>query len=78
MKPSHAKTILAGIAGGMAMNLAMLLTFRVIDFGWNGGGIVLDPAIQSSKLIAVWTTLEPIPRVVSAPAPIIIGILFSA
>lgn len=69
------KTILAGIAGGMTMNIVMLLTFRAIGFGWNGGGILLSAPIQSPKLIAVWTTLEPIPLVVANPAPIIIGMV---
>lgn len=69
------RTLLAGLAGGLALNLAMLLTFRLIGFGWNGGGILLDPAIQSPKLIAVWTQLEPIPLVVSRPVPIIIGLV---
>ena len=75
MKPSHVKTFLAGIAGGFAMNIAMLLTFRFIGFGVNADGILLDPSIQSSKLIAVWTEIEPLPLVVSRPAPIIFGII---
>jgi hypothetical protein len=41
----------------------------LIGFGWNGGGILLDPSVQSPKLIAVWTKLEPLPLVVNAPAP---------
>jgi hypothetical protein len=57
------------------MNLAMLLTFRLIGFGLNADGILLDPSVQSSKLIAVWTKLEPLPLVVSRPAPIIFGII---
>lgn len=69
------KTVVAGIAGGMAMNLAMLLTFRGIGFGWNGDGILLTSPIQSQKLIAVWTHLEPLPLVVASPAPIIIGMV---
>jgi hypothetical protein len=69
------KTILAGIAGGMTMNVVMLLTFRAIGFGWNGGGILLSSPIQSPKLIAVWTTLEPLPLVVASPTPIIIGMV---
>jgi hypothetical protein len=69
------KTIVAGIAGGMAMNLAMLLTFRGIGFGWNGDGILLTSPIQSQKLIAVWTELEPLPLVVASPAPIILGMV---
>jgi len=43
----------------------MLLTFRLLGFGWNGGGILLSSPIQSQKLIAVWTQLEPLPLVVA-------------
>jgi hypothetical protein len=75
MKPSHVRTLLAGIAGGIAMNLAMLLTFRLLGFGVNADGILLDPSIQSSKLIAVWTQIEPLPLVVSRPLPIVLGLL---
>lgn len=57
------------------MNLVMLLTFRVLGFGWNGDGILIKSSSQSQKLIAVWTELEPIPLVVNTPAPIIIGII---
>ena len=72
------KTLLAGLAGGLALNLAMLLAFRMIGFGWNGGGILLDPALQSSKLIAVWTQLEPLPLVVVNPTLIITGLVLFA
>jgi hypothetical protein len=75
LKPTHGRTILAGIAGGLSMNLVMLLTFRLIGFGWNGGGILLESPAQSKKLIAIWTEIEPLPLVVNAPAPIIIGII---
>ncbi len=69
------RTIVAGLAGGLAMNLAMLFTFRMIGFGWNGGGILLNPTVQSHKLIAVWTSLEPLPLVVANPPPIIAGLM---
>lgn len=72
---SISKTIVAGLAGGITLNIVMLLTFRLIGFGWNGGGLLLDPSIQSQKLIAVWTKLEPLPLVVNAPAPIILGLI---
>jgi hypothetical protein len=76
MKPPQiSRTILAGIAAGLTLNLAMLLTFRLLGFGWQGGGILLDPALQSRKLIEVWTRLEPLPLVVSNPAPIIFGLV---
>lgn len=69
------RTLIAGFAGGMTMNLVMLLTFRAIGFGWNGGGILLTSSIQSQKLIAVWTKLEPLPLIVANPAPIISGLV---
>jgi hypothetical protein len=69
------KTIAAGLAGGLAMNLTMLLTFRLIGFGWNGGGILLTSPAQSHKLIAVWTQLEPLPLVIANPAPMVGGLM---
>ena len=75
MKPSALRTVLAGIGGGFAMNLAMLLTFRFLGFGWKGKGILLNPNVQSKKLIAIWTEIEPLPLVVNNPAPIIAGII---
>jgi hypothetical protein len=75
MKPSIRKTFVGGIAGGLTMNLVMVLTFRLLGFGWNGQGILLNPEFQSGKLIAIWTEIKPLPLVVSDPAPIIIGII---
>lgn len=69
------RMLLAGLAGGLALSVAMLLTFRLIGFGWNGDGILLTSPMQSPKLIAVWTQLEPLPLIVSNPAPIILGLL---
>lgn len=66
---------MAGLTGGVALNVVMLLTFRLLGFGWNGGGILLDPSIQSPKLIAVWTQIEPLPLVVSNPGPILGGLM---
>lgn len=74
MRISIYKTLLAGLAGGTTLNLVMLLTFRLLGFGWHREGILLDPSIQSHKLIAVWTKMEPLPLVVSNPAPIIVGL----
>ena len=72
------RTFLAGLAGGAAMNLAMLLTFRLIGFGLRGDGILLTSPIQSKKLIAVWTQQEPLPMVVRNPAPILLGLTLFA
>jgi hypothetical protein len=75
MSCSSCRTILAGLAGGLALNLVMLLTFRLLGLGWNGGGILLDPSLQSPKVIAVWTQLEPIPLVVTNPMLIGMGLI---
>ncbi|MCA3501871.1 MAG: hypothetical protein IOD05_01100 [Rhodobacter sp.] len=40
------RTVFAGLAGGMAMNIAMLLTFRLLGFGWSGDGILLSSPIE--------------------------------
>jgi hypothetical protein len=69
---SYWKILLAGFCGGFSANLAMLLTFRLLGFGADAHGFLLNPAHQSEKLIAVWTQLEPLPLVVTHP-PIIIG-----
>lgn len=69
------RTLLAGLAGGLAMNLAMLLTFRTLGFGWDGQGFLITSASQSAKLIAVWTTIEPLPLVAFHPLPIIAGLM---
>jgi hypothetical protein len=56
------------------MNVVMLVTFRVLGFGMNADGILLDPRLQSSKVIDVWTRIQPLPLVVDRPAAIIAGI----
>ncbi len=75
MKNPILRTLIAGLAGGLTMNVAMVLTFRLAGFGWSGGGILLNPSVQSQKLIAVWTQIEPLPLVVSNPAPIVFGLM---
>jgi len=75
IKATAGRSVLAGLAGGLALNLVMLLTFRLIGFGWKGDGFLTDPSIQSAKLIAVWTRIEPLPLVVADPPPIVLGLL---
>ena len=36
MKNPIVKTLLAGLAGGLTLNFVMVLTFRLIGFGWHG------------------------------------------
>ena len=53
----------------------MALTFRLIGFGWDGDGFLLDPSLQSNKLIAVWTRLEPLPLISTKPATMLVGLV---
>jgi hypothetical protein len=62
MKPSLLKSIVAGLAGGLAFWLATFVTFVLV-----GSGPLFDPARQSPKFIRVWTELEPLPLFASAP-----------
>lgn len=63
------------MAAGVAMNVIMLATFGLIGFGWSWGGFLVDPRLQSEKLVAVWTRLEPLPLVVTDPALIGAGLV---
>jgi hypothetical protein len=68
------KMLATAAAGWAAFNAAMFLTFRLIGFGMDGHGVLLNPETQSAKLIAVWTKLEPLPLVVAKPHVIIAGL----
>ncbi len=67
MRAPVLRTIFAGLAGGFAMNIALLLTFRLIGFGDGTRGVLLNPSLQSEKLIAVWTRIVPLPVIVTHP-----------
>jgi hypothetical protein len=69
------RILVAGLAGGLALNVVMALTFRLLGFGWNGGGFLLTSPIQSRKLVAVWTQLEPLPLIVVNPVPMTFGLV---
>ena len=68
------KMLLTALAGWAGLNVAMLLTFRLIGFGLDGHGILMNPQTQSAKLIAVWSELTPLPRIVAQPASMIAGL----
>lgn len=78
MKASLGRALLAGVLGGIAMNAAMFLTFRLIGFGLQGEGVLLSSPLQSEKLVAVWTRLEPLPLVVERPLVIVSGLMLFA
>ena len=65
------RIIAAGILGGMAASLAVLVLFRLIGFEY--WGILTSPEYQSPKLLKVWTEIEPIPLAVNNPGIITLG-----
>ena len=69
IKPT--KAIVAGILGGMAASLVVLILFRLIGFEY--WGILTNPEYQSPKLLKVWTEIEPIPLAVNHPGIITLG-----
>jgi hypothetical protein len=75
LRHAHTRIIAAGVAGGTAMNAAMFLTFRLLGFGLHGDGILITSPAQSPKLVEVWMRLEPLPLVMTDPAPILLGML---
>ncbi|MGI8910534.1 MAG: hypothetical protein ACR2JR_08270 [Rubrobacteraceae bacterium] len=75
VRHSIVRTIAAGVAAGVAMNAIMLVTFGLTGLGWTWDGFLVDPRLQSEKLIAVWTRIEPLPLVVTDPALIGMGLI---
>ncbi len=51
MGASLRKIMFPGLAANVTLNLVMILTFRVLGIGWNRRGIIIDPHIQSKKVI---------------------------
>ncbi|MDF1602469.1 hypothetical protein [Nocardioides sp. YIM 152315] len=75
MNPSL-RTILAGLAGGLAFVLGTFMTFRLLGGAQEGRqGLLFDPETQSAKVIAVWKEIEPLPRITETPLLILGGLL---
>src|SRR5918994_7327544 len=73
MIPSVLRTIVAGLAGGLAFVLGTSLTFALLSGSRRGGtGLLFDRDTQHPKVIAVWKEIEPLPRVIEQP-PVILG-----
>jgi hypothetical protein len=75
-KPSIPRTLLAGLAGGVAFVLGTVVTFAQLAGSRRGQqGLLFDPDTQSEKVIAVWKQLEPLPRVIETPVVILGGVV---
>jgi hypothetical protein len=74
MRASVGRTVLAGLAGGLAFVLGTSLTFALLGGSRRGQtGLLFDPATQSPKVIAVWKEIEPLPRIIENPLLILSG-----
>lgn len=68
MTTPFAKTLVAGLLGGLAFWVVTFLTFVLLGSGLDqASGPLVDPALQSPKLLAVWTEIEPLPLFATAP-----------
>ena len=79
MKATVIRTILAGLAGGLALALTNFLTFGLLDGSRRGQtGLLFDPATQSPKVIAVYKDIEPLPVIITRPYVILAGFVVFA
>lgn len=70
------RTLVGGLAGGVAFALGTFVTFRQLGGSRQGAeGLLFDPATQHPKVIAVWKEIEPLPRVLESPALILGGMV---
>lgn len=63
------KGFVAGLAGGVAWIVGMLVFFGPAQ------AILADPSIQSEKFLSVFTTVEPLPHMVARPWVVPLGLL---
>src|SRR5262245_27894843 len=79
MKATVIRTILAGLAGGLALALTNFLTFGLLGGSRRGQtGLLFDPATQSPKVIAVYKDIEPLPVIITRPYLILAGFVVFA
>jgi hypothetical protein len=70
------RTLVAGLAGGVAFVLGTFVTFRLLGGSRIGAeGVLFDPDTQHPKVIAVWKEMEPLPRIMETPVLILAGML---
>lgn len=71
-----ARTLVAGLAGGVAFLMGTFLTFALLGGSREGEtGVLFDPDTQHPKVIAAWKEIEPLPRVIDQPAIVLAGMV---
>jgi hypothetical protein len=75
-RPGIRRTLVAGLAGGVAFLLGTFLTFALLGGSREGEtGLLFDPDTQHRKVIDAWKEIEPLPRVIEQPAVILAGMV---
>jgi hypothetical protein len=78
-RPTPGRTLVAGLAGGLAFLVGTFVTFALFGGSREGEtGILFDPDTQHPKVIAAWKEIEPLPRVIDQPAAILAGMVLFA
>ena len=65
------RTLTAGMLAGVTFNAVGFATFVLLGSGVDHAGPLLDPDLQSAKMIAVWTSIEPLPLFQTQPGTIL-------
>jgi hypothetical protein len=75
-RPTPGRTLVAGLAGGLAFVVGTFLTFALLGGSREGEtGVLFDPDTQHPKVIAAWKEIEPLPRVIDQPVVILAGMV---
>jgi hypothetical protein len=75
-RPGIRRTLMAGLAGGVAFVLGTFGTFALLGGSREGEtGLLFDPDTQHPKVIDAWKEIEPLPRVIEQPAVILAGMV---
>src|ERR1700754_922874 len=70
------RTLVAGLAGGVAFVLGTFVTFRLLGGSRVGAeGVLFDPDTQHPKVIAAWKEIAPLPRILETPILIVAGMI---
>lgn len=62
------RILAAGLAGGLAWFIGLTVFFGPAQ------AILSDPTLQSAKFLSVFTEIEPLPRVVTQPSLLFVGL----
>lgn len=73
---AHLRMVLAGVPTGVTIYVTMFITFGIIGgVGPEPDGLIFEAPGQTEKLVAVYTEIEPLPRIITQPGLMIAGLM---